>query len=370
MHDGAAAANGRPDEKQSSPETTPAGSDGPSDSPSCPASHSKAEASPDSAKAAADDGHVHTSLQRSVVSSAETAAVSKGASDGHAGGSGAASSEPVPAAAASGSAVPRQPSDKSAAASHVQAGPIEDQASIQAQPETAQNIGAGDGAGSLPPAEKEKSTAREDTETADQKLVASLIEAAADNTAPEKGDADGGSTGGVRAFALSDCAASSSLGGQEPSAEDKLAMATLLGLAGVQRPKSEEATGSENGDDDDGASAQESSSRPADGSDADDLDDEAKSGDAKDSKGAPRRGAKKKKDKEGAGEGDDNDDDGENEESEGGKSAKKTKKDEGDDAKPKGKKGKKQVCARARALLEWRLFDALPFAMSLQIVRA
>jgi hypothetical protein len=334
MHGGAAIADGHPDEKGSSPETTPACSDRPSDSPSCPTNHSKADGSPEaaSARSTAVD-HVHNSLETSVVSSAEsstTANLDLPRADE------AEKSDAGPADVKRGSSA-EDPPGEAPTRENGQSGHGED-AGRQEQSENAQRIVASEGAELLPTV---KINTDEGLLTADQRLVESLIAAAAGNTSA---DAEVENSIPVRAFALSDCTSSSTLnGGQGPSAEDKLAMATLLGLAGVPPQKSGEVTGSENGEDDDAASAQESSSRPADGSDGDDMDEDSKEANGhKDTKVSGRRGAKRKKEKDAA-EGDDNEDDGENEDVEAGKAGRKSKQDDGDEVKPKGRKGKKQV---------------------------
>lgn len=337
MHGGAAIADGHPEEKGSSPETTPACSDRPSDSPSCPTNHSKADGSPEaaSARSTAVD-HVHNSLQTSVVSSAESSTT---ANHDLPRADEAETSEAGPADVKRGSSAEDAPGEDTVR-ENGQSGHREDDGR-QEQSENGQRNVASEGAESLPTV---KINADEGLLTADQRLVESLIAAAAGNTSAEKGDVEVENSVPVRAFALSDCTSSSTLnGGQGPSAEDKLAMATLLGLAGVPPQKSGEVTCSENGEDDDAASAQESSSRPADGSDGDDMDEDSKEANGhKDTKVSGRRSAKRRKEKDSA-EGDDNDDDGENEDVEGGKGGRKSKQDDGDEVKPKGRKGKKQV---------------------------
>ena len=346
-----AGGDGVPDDKDATPETTPAGSDGARGSPSCQTgeAHSKDAGSESATPASAPNLHSH--------SEAESC---------NAGTSTANSDAPVDTAADSASGG-KKPEER------------DDDAANTATPADDRPSGEGDKPDDRPPADKDKdvtgtqaavddkgvhataapaaaaqSKPGDEMMKDDEQLVASLI-AVAHNTPHENEDADMADAdrarSAVHAFALSDVGTPSArIPGQEPSAEDKQVMATLMKLAAaVQKPG--DVTGSENGDDDDdAASGQGSSVRPDADSDGDDMDEDAKaSGKDTKPKGPGKRGPKKKKDREGSDgktDADDKDDDAENdaENSDAAKSARKSKKDaEGDESKPKGRKGKKQV---------------------------
>lgn len=311
------------DDKGATPETTPAGSDGPAGSPTCPASETanskEGDASPESAKTDfALNTHVYSSIEASVSSSADPAPFVGDA----------LSNEDAANNAASESGAEKE--------AHKSAAPTE----------AAKSKSATEGkAGSK-------------LLSADQQLVESLIAAAAGNSVQEDGDtemSDATVQVAKSVFALSDCTSSLPLKrGDGPSAEDKLVMATLLGLAGVPRQKSEDVTGSENGEDEEDAASAQDSSRKEDCSDADEMDDDSKTDkDFKCAKVPGKRGPKKKKDAaaESKADCDDEDDcDDDDDDGKAGKSTTKSKKDaDGDEPKARGRKGKKQVsflCSR------------------------
>jgi hypothetical protein len=376
-HSHGAGGDGVPDDKGATPETTPAGSDRAGGSPSCQTSeaHPKDDASSESAA----NTHVHSLADSS---SAETSAAANVDAPAHSvsdaaasekkpeGGKGDVAITPTPPPDRRPSGYGEKLDDRPAPGTDKAAWKRSDSdlssvnttkrsefdlssvdsplSSVSSAPAAVDNKGMHTTAAPTPAAQSKPCKDDED----DEQLVASLI-AVAHNNVLDNGDAamaDADRAGtAVRAFALSDVGTSSSSNsGQEPSAADKVLMATLLGLA--NRQKSEDATGSENGDDDDDdASGQGSSSRPDAGSDNDDMDEDSKAGKDSKSKGPGKRGPKKKRDKEGADgktEVDDKDDDAENdaEGSDATKSARKAKKEaDGDEPKPRGRKGKKQV---------------------------
>jgi len=359
-----AGGDGVPDDKGATPETTPAGSDRAGGSPSCQTS--EAHPKDDASSEPAANTHIHSLADSS---SAETSAPANVDAPAHnvsdaatsekkaEGGKGDVAITPTPPPDRWPSGDGEKPDDRPATGTDKAAWKRSesDLSSVDTPLSSVSSASAavdnkGMHATAAPTAAAHSKPCKDDED--DEQLVASLI-AVAHNTVHENGDAamaDADRAGtAVRAFALSDViTSSSSKSGQAPSAADKVIMATLLGLA--NRQKSEDATGSENGDDDDDdASGQGSSSRPDAGSDNDDMDEDLKAGKDSKSKGPGKRGPKKKRDKEGADgktEGDDKDDDAENdaEGSDATKSARKAKKEaDGDEAKPRGRKGKKQV---------------------------
>ena len=370
-HGHRAGGDGVPDDKGATPETTPAGSDRAGGSPSCQTSeaHPKDDASSESAAnthihSLADSSSAETSAPANVDAPAHNvldAATSEEKLEGGKGDVAITPSPPDRCPSGDGEKPDDRPATGTDKAAWKRSEPDLSSvdtplSSASCAPEAVDIKGMHTTAAPTSAAQSKPCKDDED----DEQLVASLI-AVAHNTVHENGDAAmadadrAGTT--VRAFALSDVGtSSSSKSGHEPSAADKVIMATLLGLSNCQ--KAEDVTGSENGDDDDDdASGQGSSSRPDAGSDNDDMDEDSKAGKDSKTKGPGKRGPKKKRDKEGADgktEGDDKDDDPENdaESSDATKSARKAKKEaDGDEPKPRGRKGKKQVDPFPRVVL-------------------
>jgi hypothetical protein len=349
------------EEKSTTPETTPAGSDEPTDSP-CQAQesgHSKDDTSPAMSKHAENPDH--SPAVRAQVSAKSNGEMSEDAAhsddrsiakvdaeEGVDDAASASSERPqrggVGAAghaerSACGPSSPHAsvPSEKECEKKNMRATLVEARAhspsaEAELKPSTSSDQGDNDERG-------------QDFNGDDEQLVASLIAAAAGNsvraTMPDDG-ADVPMEG--CSFALSD---------SEPLSK-VLAAPSSEHNDDLSRHKSDEVTGSENGndddeDEDDAVTAQGSSTRPDAGSDVDDMDDDSK----KDSRGARvpgKRSQKKKKDKdkkesgaENKGAGDDKDEEVD-EDGELSKSARKSKKDaDADEPRPKGRKGKKQV---------------------------
>ena len=361
----------RADDKGETPETTPAGSDGPAGSPTCPASETstckKGDASPRSEKTDfALNTHVNSSAEASASSSQASAKANSNTL--HA----TASSE-----AGTHQKISESDDSKPGCASQLSgdgkggggtsyriangAPPVDDGPSKIDFMQDGASEGGAEKEASAAPTEADESKVPSSTKRgsellrADQQLVESLIAAAAGNTEHGVGDThmgDAATKSSQSVLDLSDCtlALSRSLKGGGPTTQDKLAMVTLLGLAGVQCRKLEDVTGSENGDDDDDADAAsaQDSSRKEDCSDADELDDDSKAEkDSRNAKMPGKRGPRKKKDAsaESKADGEDIDDEGENDDEDGrGKSVRKSRRDaDGEEHKPRGRKGKNKV---------------------------
>ena len=272
-----------PNDKGATPETTPAASDATGDSP---ARHSQGEGSPASAKGTST---ANRNVEKVIDSTPSSAGVAP------------KTSHEAEQVISEDAANPKAPTSEPAA--------IGGDGATDSPGLHQSSIGAA-------AAQSTTSTPRGEL---DDQLVASLIAAAAGNSVHANGDTGSGSASvPCAAFALSDASLTAKRE-KEPSVEAGLAMATLLGLGGHGRSKSDDATGS---DDDDAAS----SSRQDAGSDVEDV--------ASDGIKVPGKpGRKKKRDGEAGG---DKDEDGDEAP---GKSAQ-----EGDASapKPRGKKSKKQ----------------------------